>query len=201
MIELDVLPERRSGRLILAHDYEDSERRDVLTLEQGLAHLESEPFAAIDLMVDLKLPGYELQVVNALIDHGLGARALISSQLRQSLARVRAANRQVRLGWTVPRARRDYTRSPLLAVPALAALRVMRVFLPRSAGAALRSGLCDAIVAHWRLISPALVGAVGRAGGELYVWTVDDASRIRALEALGVTGVITNDPRLFSAPS
>ena len=29
------------------------------------------------------------------------------------------------------------------------------------------------------------------------MWTVDDAARIRALEAMGVTGVITNDPRLF----
>jgi len=26
---------------------------------------------------------------------------------------------------------------------------------------------------------------------------VDDASKIRALEAVGVDGVITNDPRLF----
>jgi glycerophosphoryl diester phosphodiesterase len=51
---------------------------------------------------------------------------------------------------------------------------------------------------HWRLVSPRLVEAVREAGGDLYVWTVDDAARIRALEALGVTGVITNDPRLFA---
>ena len=37
------------------------------------------------------------------------------------------------------------------------------------------------------------------AGGEVYVWTVDDARRIRAFEALGVDGVITNDPRLFDS--
>jgi glycerophosphoryl diester phosphodiesterase len=30
------------------------------------------------------------------------------------------------------------------------------------------------------------------------VWTVDDASRIAALDAIGVTGIITNDPRLFA---
>ena len=47
------------------------------------------------------------------------------------------------------------------------------------------------------LVSPRLVRAVHAAGGQLYVWTVDDAHRIAALEALGVDGVITNDPRLF----
>ena len=77
------------------------------------------------------------------------------------------------------------------------ALRVMRIGFPTMAAKAIRTGFCDAIVAHWRLVSPRLVASVGRAGGEVYAWTVDDASRIRALEALGVTGVITNDPRLF----
>jgi glycerophosphoryl diester phosphodiesterase len=54
-------------------------------------------------------------------------------------------------------------------------------------------------MAHWRLVTPRLVRRVNDAGGELYVWTVDELPRMRALEALGVTGVITNDPRLFSA--
>jgi glycerophosphoryl diester phosphodiesterase len=42
---------------------------------------------------------------------------------------------------------------------------------------------------------------VSDAGGDLYVWTVDEAPRIRELKTLGVTGVITNDPRLFAALS
>jgi glycerophosphoryl diester phosphodiesterase len=41
------------------------------------------------------------------------------------------------------------------------------------------------------------VRAVREAGGELYAWTVDDAETIRRLERLGVSAVITNDPRLF----
>ena len=53
-------------------------------------------------------------------------------------------------------------------------------------------------MANWRLVTPGLVAALEAAGGELYVWTVDDAKRIRAFEDLGVTGVITNDPRLFA---
>jgi glycerophosphoryl diester phosphodiesterase len=43
-----------------------------------------------------------------------------------------------------------------------------------------------------------MVDAVLGAGGELYVWTVDEVPVIRWLERLGVTGVITNDPRLFN---
>jgi glycerophosphoryl diester phosphodiesterase len=82
---------------------------------------------------------------------------------------------------------------------AVATLYAARAILPSRAAAAIRSGACHALMAHWRLVTPRLVGAIKSAGGELYVWTVDDLSRIRALHALGVTGVISNDPRLFKA--
>jgi glycerophosphoryl diester phosphodiesterase len=201
MIELDVLPSRPEGDLILAHDYEDASGRSPLALDEGLAHLASDAFRGIDLIVDLKLPGYELVVLKSLDRHGLRERALVSSMYRQSLTRIRTADAGVRVGWSVPRARRDYTRSPLLAGPAFIALRGMRLTMPRKAAAAIRAGMCDAILAHWRLVTPRLVDSVMSAGGELYAWTVDEAPRIRALGELGVTGVITNDPRLFRAPA
>jgi glycerophosphoryl diester phosphodiesterase len=62
---------------------------------------------------------------------------------------------------------------------------------------ALRAERFDAIMAHWRVVSPALVQAVAEGDGELYVWTVDDAARIARLTEMGVDGIITNDPRLF----
>ena len=105
----------------------------------------------------------------------------------------------LRLGWSVPRVRkRDYTRS-LAATPspAYALLLYVRRRLPRVAAGHIAAGRCDAVMATASSSRPALLEAVRDAGGELYVWTVDDARRIRALEALGVTGVITNDPRLF----
>jgi glycerophosphoryl diester phosphodiesterase len=71
--------------------------------------------------------------------------------------------------------------------------------LPGQAAALIRSGGCEAVMAHWLLVSGRLVRSVHAAGGQLYVWTVDDAKRIASLEALGVDGVITNDPRLFDA--
>jgi glycerophosphoryl diester phosphodiesterase len=197
MIEFDVLPD--GERLILAHDYGDAGRRSPHTLNEGLAHLATERFAGVELDVDLKLPGYELRVLEALRSSGLLERAMISSQYRSSLKLIRQTEPRVRLGWSVPKLRRDPFRHRATALPALIALLALRALLPAWGGAALRKRRCDALMVHWRLVTPRLVRRVAAAGGELYVWTVDELPRLRALEQLGVTGVITNDPRLFAA--
>jgi glycerophosphoryl diester phosphodiesterase len=200
MIEFDVLPEPGgTGRLVLAHDYADAARRAPHTLEEGLAYLATEPFSGIEFDVDLKGPGYELSVVDALRGHGLLERSLISSQYRASLAVIRAHDPSVRLGWSVPKLKRDPFRSPPSALLAAAGLPLLRAVLPGLAAAAIRSGRCDALMAQWRLVTPRLVRKVREAGGELYVWTVDEVPRLKMLDRLGVTGVITNDPRLFAA--
>jgi glycerophosphoryl diester phosphodiesterase len=199
MIELDVLPERveGSGALLVAHDYEDARSREPLRFEQALEHLAGERFAALDFDIDVKLPGYEPRVVDALREHGLVRRSLVSSMFPQSLARIRSREHELRLGLSVPRVRRDYTTDMLTAIPALAILTGYRALLPSRARAGLSDGRYDAIMAHWRVVTPALVRAVHDGGGELYVWTVDDRERIAKLTALGVDGIITNDPRLF----
>jgi glycerophosphoryl diester phosphodiesterase len=200
LIEYDVRSERPdgSGRLWLAHDSEAAAASPPLELAEGLAHLAGAPFAAIGLDVDLKLPGYEARVLDALRTSGLLERSLVSSTFLESLDRVRAAESGVRVGWSVPRARRDYTTGWLTMLPALVVVQVMRRRLPGQALAALSSGRIDAVMAHWRLIGAPLVEAVHRGGGELFAWTVDDAARIAALSALGVDAIITNDPRLFA---
>jgi glycerophosphoryl diester phosphodiesterase len=200
MIEFDVLPEHPdgSGRLLIAHDYGAARRRTPPTLDEALDHLCSDAFAGIGFDVDLKLPGYELGVVEALRSHDAIERSIISTQYVESLAAIRPAEPALKLGWTVPKLRRDPFRSPLTAPLGLAGLVAARAVLPTLAVRALRAGRCDALMAQWRLVTPRLVRAVLGAGGEIYVWTVDEAARIRALQALGVTGVITNDPRLFS---
>ena len=202
MIEFDVLPEDvhdpDAGELRLAHDYAH-DLAAAPTLEEGLAHLAADAFAGVELDVDLKAPGYEARVVDALRRHGLIERTLISTQYMRSLIVLRALDPTLHLGWSVPRVRKDYTQSWLFRLPAYSAVLYMRRRLPSAARAHLEAGRCDAIMAHWRLVSPALLEAVRDAGGELFVWTVDDPRMIRRLEAMGVSGVITNDPRLFAA--
>ena len=51
---------------------------------------------------------------------------------------------------------------------------------------------------HWAFVTPRLARAIRGAGGELYIWTVDDAQQIEQFERLGIAGVISNDPRLFA---
>jgi glycerophosphoryl diester phosphodiesterase len=199
MIEFDVLSEHPEGggRLLVAHDHEDLHTRQVLTFERALEHLAGDAFAGVELDVDIKLPGYELPVVETLRDHGLVERTLVSGMFTEGLDRIRAAEPALRLGWSVPRVRRDYTTDALTAIPAFALLSGYRAALPRRVRAALRANRFDAIMAHWRVVSAALVRAVAEGDGELFVWTVDDAARIAQLTAMGVDGIITNDPRLF----
>jgi glycerophosphoryl diester phosphodiesterase len=200
MVEFDVLPEHpdRSGRLVLAHDFAAASRHDPLTLEQGLAHFAQDAWEGIELDVDLKTTGYERRVIDALREFGLAERTLISTMEEESLRIVRAEAPDIRLGWSVPKLKRNYLSNAFTRVPALAAAQYARRVLPDRAARAIRAGRVDAIMSHWALVNPRLVRAVDEAGGELYVWTVDDAMRIAKLDALGVTGIITNDPRLFA---
>jgi glycerophosphoryl diester phosphodiesterase len=203
MVELDVLSERvdGSGQLLVAHDFQDIAERTPLTFEQALAHLSGEQFAGIRFDVDVKIPGYEARVVQALREHDLVERSLLSTMYPESLTRLRELEPALRLGWSVPRVKRDYTTHLLTAIPALAILTGYRAMLPSRARAGLRAGRFDAVMAHWRVVTPALVRSVREGGGELYVWTVDDAARIAKLSALGVDAIITNDPRLFDEPA
>jgi glycerophosphoryl diester phosphodiesterase len=204
MLEFDVLPERGdgTGELFLAHDYADlTRRRDTaLTLADGLELFRGEAYAGVELDVDLKLPGYENRAVAALRESGLVERSMISTMEEASLRHVRAAAPEVKLGWSVPRVKRNPFRSKLTAVPAYAMLQVLRRRLPGQVGRALREGRVDAIMANWHVVTPRLVRTVLDAGGEIYVWTVDDPERIERLRDLGVTGCISNDPRLLLQP-
>jgi glycerophosphoryl diester phosphodiesterase len=204
LIEFDVLARDRDdpagSELVLCHDYDHLAKGPVMTLEEGLEHLCGETFGAVGLDVDLKLPGYELRVLDALRERDLLDRVVISSHYLESLDAIRAAAPEVKLGWSVPNLKRDYAKNPLLAVPAFLLLQVVKRVLPGRVARVIREGRADMLMSHWRLVDRRLVEAVHGAGGEIYVWTVDDEVAIRRIEALGADAIISNDPRLFGPP-
>jgi glycerophosphoryl diester phosphodiesterase len=190
MIEFDVLPSRDGDELCVAHDYAALPRQDPLRLADALAHMSTPPYAGVRLQLDIKRRGIEEDVVEALDRAGARPRAFISTGVWAALVRFRALAPDLALGWTVPEIPRALMRAPVS--------RIYRDLLPRRAAGRIRAGAVDALVPHWRLVTAELVEAVVAAGGEIYAWTVDDPVVIDRLAALGVTGVITNDPRLFA---
>jgi glycerophosphoryl diester phosphodiesterase len=200
MVEFDVLSEHLdgSGALLVAHDYQALAASPRLTFEQALEHLAGESFSGVELDVDIKLPGYGTRVVGGLREAGLLERSLVSCAYAGELEHIRRTEPGLRLGLSVPRVRRDYTANLLTVAPALVALKAFRAALPRRATSALNAGRFDAVMAHWRVVTPALVRAVAQGKGELYAWTIDDLGLMRRLIDMGVDGIITNDPYLLA---
>ena len=93
----------------------------------------------------------------------------------ESLPSIRADAPEIRLGWSVPKLRRNYLANPFTRVPALVGAQYLRTHAPRRRRRApSATGRIDAIMSHWALVTPRLARTIEQAGGELYVWTVDD---------------------------
>jgi glycerophosphoryl diester phosphodiesterase len=195
MVELDVLS--LGSELVIAHDASDLEHPVPIPFERALEALCEHLPATVELNVDVKSTGYERQVVDVLRSLQLIERTLISTMELESLPVLRAAAPELRIGWSVPKARHNYLAHPLTRPAAYVMLAYLRRVLPRQTTRVLESGVADAIMAHWGVVTPTLWAGIQSLGKELYVWTVDDPDRLVTLDTLGVTGVITNDRTLF----
>jgi glycerophosphoryl diester phosphodiesterase len=196
MVELDVLP--HGDRLVIAHDQNDLEQAILIDFADALAALGELLPEHVGLDVDIKATGYEMRVADAITAAGLTHRTLVSTMEIDSLRRLRRVAPQLRLGLSVPKARRNYLAHPLTRPAAYAMLEYLRRTLPGKLEPTLAAGAVDAVMAHWGVVTPQLSQVVRRHDCELYVWTVDDHRRLPPLTRLGVTGVITNDRLLFA---
>ncbi len=204
-IEFDVLwlrdahlPVEQRAPLIVAHDWEDAQRRTPLRLTEALDAFLQPPLEGIEIDLDIKLPGREEEIVEALGERGLTERAMISTMEMYSLKRILELQPRLRRGWTYPKVTKDWTSKPW-AKPALkAALVGMRHRLPGLAAEKLPQFGVAAMWVYHPLISPRLARICKLAGVELIAWTVDDQQRMRKLVDYGVDGICSNDPRLFA---
>jgi glycerophosphoryl diester phosphodiesterase len=184
--------------LLNAHDWGDARRRDPLTLAEALDAFTRPPLDVVEIDLDLKLAGREDELLAALRERGLIARAMVSTMYLDSLSELRDLDGEVRLGWTYPKVSRDWMRTWWARLITAGALPAMRARLPRTAARTLpRIGVQAMWVFH-PLVTRRLVSATEHAGIELIAWTVDDLARMRRLRELGVGAICTNDPRLFA---
>jgi glycerophosphoryl diester phosphodiesterase len=182
MVEFDLRAHK--GELILAHTTLHARLNGGVRLVQALAHLSTPKFAGVELNVDVKDPGCEAGLLEALRSAGLLERTLISSQLPAIPDRMRMLEPRARVGISVGGrlARmshhwRDWRRQVLVG---------------------LALGRWDALMAQYRLIDHSLLQDVQDRGGRLYAWTVNQRPLIDRLRLIGVHGITTGDPRLFA---
>jgi glycerophosphoryl diester phosphodiesterase len=182
MVEFDL--RARRGELILAHTALHARLNGGVRLVEALAYLSTPRFAGLELNVDVKDPGCEAGLLEALKSAGLLERTLISSQLPVILDRVRRLEPRARVGISIggrvarmSHRTRDWRRQVLVG---------------------LAIGRWDALMAQYRLIDHSLLHDVQDRGGWLCAWTVNQRPLIDRLRSIGVHGITTGDPRLFA---
>jgi glycerophosphoryl diester phosphodiesterase len=197
MVELDVVP-TADGRLAVFHD-DTTERWDGLprpvaacsfaelqrldiggervpALEDALAFAAESGMA---LNVELKAAGMGDRCAALLKEFGVVEQVIVSSFVAAALQELRAA---------APAVRRAYLMGTDTYRPDVRARELWPFFALRSV---------EAVAWHPYHDLPAIervLPLVRRAGYQVNVWTVDDPQRMRALVALGATGIITNRP-------
>ncbi len=205
MIEMDVLwlrdahlPLEQRHPLVVAHDWEDAARRTPLKLTEALDAFLEPPLDRVEIDLDIKLPGREEEVVEALRERDLTERAMISTMEMHTLKRVLELEPELRRGWTYPKVTKDWASKRWARLPMCAALVGMRAQLPGLAAQKLPQFGVEAMWVYHPLVSARLARICEFAGVELIAWTVDDERRMERLVAAGVHGICSNDPRLFS---
>jgi glycerophosphoryl diester phosphodiesterase len=205
-IEFDVLwlrdahlPLAQRAPLVVAHDWADAERRVPLSLTEALDAFLEPPLDGVEIDLDIKLPGREQEIVDALRERGLMERAMVSTMELYSLGKILELAPELRRGWTYPKVTKDWNSKRWAKAPVLAALVAMRHRLPGLAAQKLPQMGVEAMWVYHPLVSRRLARICKLAKVELIAWTVDDEARMRALVEAGVTGLCSNDPRLFAA--
>jgi glycerophosphoryl diester phosphodiesterase len=193
-VELDVFAS--GGRLVLGHSRRELSAAPV-ALDEMLAFL-AEHAPATGLLADLKLAGHDRQLVAALRAHGLVERTVVCTNSAPTLNNLRAIEPGLARSRTYPRGHvRVGPRRRRIPVgrPALWALSKALPYrvehLTSEVGA-------RAMTLGRRVVTREAVRRCHELGIAVFVWTVNRADVVRRLDALGVDGVITDDPTVFA---
>ena len=190
IVEFDIAPGLRLGHSL--HELP----RDELSLDDALAFLAGH---GIGVHLDVKLPGYEAQVIEAVRSHGLEDRALVSTTFAASSRRLARLAPGIPVAIGYPRDRYGVSRirwpEPLTRAGAVALTQAMPLRIPLL----LHRTRAGAVSLHQALCSGAAVAAAHRFGAPVLAWTANDPHTVRRLAAAGVDGIVSDDPQMALA--
>lgn len=185
LVEIDISP-----GLLVAHSLRELPAAP-LTLDDALAYIREH---GIGVHLDVKLTGYEREVADAVRRHGLDGRAFVSTArpaVTRTFARVAPALPRA-IGY--PHDRVGAASLPWPGAVSRAGAAGLRALMPARLPLLLRQARANACALHHTLCSAAALATARRLGAAVVVWTVNDAAEIRRFAALGVDGIVTDDP-------
>ena len=194
MVELDVFG-RPDKTLVLGHSRRELGEEPV-TLEDVFAFL-AENAPETGLVADVKGAGWEQELVEALRRHGLVERTVASTSDVGSLQVFRRIEPGLARSRTYPRGRLFLGRRRTFVPVSGPVLVAMRLALPYRIAGLVEEVEASAVTLKHRVVSRTVVERCHELGVAVLVWTVNDRAVFRRLDALGVDGVISDDPRIF----
>jgi glycerophosphoryl diester phosphodiesterase len=192
LVEFDV--HDLDGTLVVVHDRPEVGTTSLPTLDEALDFLAG-TYAGVHL--DLKARGAGSAVADALRRHGLVEHTLVSSFRSDTLREFGAVERGVRLGLTYPGDPTGLAHQPWARPLMRASLAALKTSLPRRLSNLLLRAGANTAVLNVGVLSEEAVARCHALGLPVLVWTIDDPGWLPRLEAMGVDGVITNDPQIF----
>jgi glycerophosphoryl diester phosphodiesterase len=185
LVEFDISPGLRLG-----HSLDELPEAEI-SLDDALEFLKAHD---VGVHLDVKLGGYEDEVLEAIRRHGLAGRVVISTAFAASLRRFAVLAPELPRAIGYPRDRLGVSNlhwpKPLQRAGAAA----LRQAMPARVPVLLRWARANALSLHHTLCSPAAVATAHRLGAPVLAWTVNDAAAVRRAVAAGVDGIVSDDP-------
>ena len=190
LVEFDISPGLRLGHSL------DELPPEGVSLDDALEFLKGH---GVGVHLDVKLPGYENDVLEAIRRHGVGERAVVSTSFAVTVRRF------ARLAPELPRAigyPRDRLGVSNLSWPRpmqRAGAGALRQAMPVRVPVLLRWARANTLSLHHTLCSRSAVAIAHRLGAPVLAWTVNDPASVRRVTAAGVDGIVSDDPEMALA--
>lgn len=144
------------------------------------------------LMIDMKSPGYERPVGEAIQRSGAADSTIVSSTYGWSLWKVRRYAPGVELGLSTGHISTVVRRNPFVTLSSA----IFEIITPPLAIPAAKAIDAQHLMLNYRIVGKTFVRLAHGAGLTVYPWTVNHPKQIRRLVGLGVDGIISNRPDL-----
>jgi glycerophosphoryl diester phosphodiesterase len=190
LVEFDISPGLRLGHSELELP------EDNIDLDTALSYLRAQD---VGVHLDVKLPGYEPEVVAAVRSHGLMERVVISTAFASSARRVQALAPALPRAIGYPRDRLGVARAPWPAPLTRAGAAALRRAMPLRVPLLLRLARANVLSLHHVLCSAASVASAHRHGAPVLAWTVNEPEIVRRLARIGIDGIVSDDPEMALA--